>query len=312
MYPVASYVMHGVMFHHFHSAEHASRPGSFSSDDFSRALDLLEKESTIVSPDTFFGLLRKGDLRGDYVLLTFDDALMSQFDVAEPVLADRGLTGAFAIYSSLYGGSPDPLEIFAAFRNEAFADFAEFWTAFSSEQAVESHSAVRKADAAVGEGFLSEFAFYSREEKLFRFVRDEILTTEEYQFLMWSMIENCPAFDAEATAARLWMGTEHLEQLISLGHSVGLHSHTHPTRMDLLDEQTQQDEYYTNFEWLSKNLGVAAQFVAHPCGRYNNNTLRVLDGLGVKYGFRSTMGDGVIHSKLEVPREDSATLLSKL
>lgn len=304
--------MHGMMFHHFHSTRILSRPGSFSAAEFSRAIDFLEKDFRIVSPHEFFAAVDRKVRPANQLLLTFDDALMSQFDVAAPVLAERGLTGAFAIYSSLYLGNPDPLEIFASFRNECFSNFSEFWEAFLSQDGSLERRALTVARLAVRDGFLREFPFYSDEEKLFRFIRDQFLSPEEYNAITWAMIENYPDFDSERIAADLWMGTEELRSLLDAGHFVGLHSHTHPTRMDLLDRKAQQYEYETNYEWIRKHLGVKPRFVAHPCGRYNSSTLDVLSALGVSYGFRSTLGQGSTFSQLEIPRQDSASLLAQI
>lgn len=302
--------MHGIMFHHFHSDRILSRPGSFSSSDFSRSLDVLERDFHIVSPETFFHSLDRKVRPDNQVLLTFDDALMSQFDVALPVLRERGITGAFAIYSSLYMGSPDPLEIFASFRNECFSNFQSFWEAFLEQDRISGQRVLEAARSAVRDGFLEDFPFYSLEEKLFRFIRDQLLSPGEYREIMWGMIERNPSFEPERVAADLWMGPEELRGLVAAGHLVGLHSHTHPTRIDLLDRDAQEYEYQTNHEWIREHVGVEAEFVAHPCGRYNASTLDVLSSLGITYGFRSTLEGKDSGSRLEIPRQDSASLLA--
>lgn len=301
--------MHGVMFHHFHSEPEAARPGSFSAEDFSRALDFLERDFQIVSPEVFFwGISRKQHTQNQ-VMLTFDDALRSQFEVAHPIMSERGLEAGFAVYSSIYTGSPDPLEIFASFRQECFANFNGFWDAFAAQLEEVSLWNSTAAESGVASGFLEDFPFYSHEEKLFRFVRDEMLSVQEYQSVMWSMIDSHSVFDAKATADRLWMGIEQLRTLVSEGHMVGLHSHTHPTRMDVLSKKEQYFEYHTNYDWIRDNLGAEPHFVAHPCGRYSEETLQVLGDLEINYGFCSTIGDGKFSSNLKIPRVDSTYLL---
>ena len=304
--------MHGIMFHHFHLEDSMSRPGSFSSTDFSRALDLLEQDFEIVSPQAFFWGREQKVLPEKQVLLTFDDSLRSQFDVAVPVLEERGLSGAFAVYTSIYTGAPDPLEIFATFRAQAFPDFHRFWQAFLAVDYLDVPSVLEKAHAAVAAGFLGAFPFYSEEEKLFRFVRDHLLSREEYQTVMWSMISQHPSFDPETVASELWMSVDQLQVLVDAGHSVGLHSHTHPTRMDLLNRDAQQREYSENYNWILGSLGVKPEFAAHPCGRYNSETLEVISALGVKFGFCSTMEREDQQRDLEIPRRDSAGLLASV
>lgn len=82
---------HGIMFHHFHSENHRPRPGSLSGEDFAAMLDFLGAEFRILDPQEFASFGEK-DLESErVVVLTFDDALLSQVDVAGPILRERGL-----------------------------------------------------------------------------------------------------------------------------------------------------------------------------------------------------------------------------
>lgn len=304
--------MHGIMFHHFHSPKHQIRPGSLSAGDFESLLDAVNSRFTIVSPEEF------GDLLGNYsqnsavVMLTFDDSLKSQFDVARPILRARGISAGFAIYSSIYEGEPDPLEIFAAFREKNFHDSLDFWNVFSKAVARNFRDVRNDAEGGVAKGFLRDYPFYSHEERLFRFVRDEILSVEQYQGVMWELVDMDPSFDASYVSENLWMNENELKILVSEGHSIGLHSHTHPTRMDLLSGSEQLREYSQNYAWIEENLSVSPEFVAHPCGRYSKQTFAVMEALGVGFGFRSSMTEQFNRSAYEIPREDASNILREL
>lgn len=297
------------MFHHFNSELHPTRPGSLSGQDFEDMLDFLEHEFHIVTPDDFARFSERDRFLKPAVVLTFDDALLSQVEVASPILRERGYAGIFSVYSSVFGGDPDPLEIFASFRAEAFSDFSSFLQEFELEVMRNEILDDWNLQSHFPDDYLSEFPFYSSEERRFRYLRDETLGPSRYFDVMWSMIQSNSSFDVEEVKGRLWMKPSHLTHLVSEGHSIGLHSHSHPTRLDRLSRDVQMQEYSQNFDWILANVGVEPQFVAHPCGRYSIDTLEILTNLGVKIGFRSSMTGKSGGSPLEVPREDHANIL---
>lgn len=297
------------MFHHFHSDLHTRRPGSISADDLDRMIKFLRKRFEILSPEEFKSGAIAGRLPASATVLTFDDALQSQLDVALPVLEDNNLLGVFSIYSSVFSERPDPLEVFAAFRADFFSSFDAFWDSFRNEARKREPELEARLGREYPSNYLGSFPFYSEPERRFRFFRDEILGPERYKNLMWGLIESTPRFVLSDIVEALWMKPEGLEKLLSRGHSLGLHSHTHPTRMDLLPENEQRYEYETNRDWIETTLGVLPAFVAHPCGQYSKYTLGVLDELGISVGFRSSLTPGLYHSLLEIPREDHANVM---
>ena len=52
--------------------------------------------------------------------------------------------------------------------------------------------------------------------------------------------------------------------------------------------------------------------MSHPCGNYNQDTLKVLKDMGIKVGFLSSMADTKINSLLELPREDQANVAREM
>ena len=299
---------HGIMFHHFHSADHKRRPGSISAEDFELMIDYLQQQFTILHPEDFFVEAAKGNTNNPYIVLTFDDALLSQFDIALPVLESRGIKGIFSVYSSVFTGNPDALEIFAAFRNSAFESFDEFFLVFERQVRSEVSDNFGVGQPDYPEGYLADFPFYSENERRFRFLRDEILGPGPYATLMWGLIHAETHFNLEEEISSLWMETDSVRRIKSLGHTIGMHSHSHPTRMDLLSRAAQQEEYDKNFSWIHENLKLEPKVVAHPCGRYSRETLEILSGLGAKFGFRSSRTEGEFGTLLEIPREDHANI----
>ena len=121
---------HGIMFHHFHDDTiHKKSQGSISKDDLSKIIKYIGKEN-ILDANIFYDKLKKNKLSNKEVCITFDDALKSQIDVALPVLEDFNIKCFFFVYTSIFEGKPDNLEIFRYFRTNCFKSIDDFYTNF--------------------------------------------------------------------------------------------------------------------------------------------------------------------------------------
>lgn len=309
---------HAVMFHHFHGSgagsggiTHPPSEGSLSGADFAAMLDHLDREFELLDADVFAKRLHEGGLSGSEICLTFDDSLRCQFDIALPELRRRGLRVFFFVYSSVFTDEPEKLEIYRDFRNTCFADVNDFHQAFFAMLAAELPTFQRRYEQTFDDTYLSECAFYSDEDRRFRWVRDRVLADQDYGRLMGMLMAD-QRYDLERAKPRLWMGGEHLRQLDQDGHIVGLHSHSHPTTIDDLDRDGQLEQYAQNQEILRDLTGRLPWAMSHPCGRYNDDTLSILRDLGITIGFRSSMLVPTIASALEVPREDHANVFRSM
>lgn len=302
----------GIMFHHFSSSRHPARPGALSESDLDLLLSRLAKTWNILPPDDYFEKVRTKAMGPRDTILTFDDAIKSQFDVARPVIEGHGLKAAFFIPTSVFSQSPDPLELFATFRASAFRSFNSFWRSFLP-QAEKLYPGTRKALKTDFEpGYLREYAFYSLEERQFRYLRDKVLSRLSYNEIMFSLIDAVPSFDQDSVAAGLWMGKSEVVRLLEDGHTIGLHSHTHPTAMDDLSVEEQTAEYEKNHSYLQSAFGVRSESVAHPSGKYSWSTLSILRDLGIQVGFTDSPKNHRYGTNLEIPRVDSAEALAAL
>jgi peptidoglycan/xylan/chitin deacetylase (PgdA/CDA1 family) len=297
------------MFHHFHDARHPRGQGSISADDLARLVDDLRRDR-ILSPQEWTQRTLRGALRESDVCLTFDDSLRCQYDVAYPVMKTLGITAFWFVYTSVMEGAVERLELYRHYRHTCFASidefYLEFWRALqNSDYARGAEGGLVAYDPAT---YLVEFPFYSDADRRFRFVRDEVLGPDRYDALMDRMMVES-GFDRSTAAANLWIDDEALRRLHRDGHAIGLHSHSHPTRMALLHPLRQEEEYRRNYHHLQNVLGETPTTMAHPCNSYNADTLTILRRLGIVVGFRSNMAPRAGASLLEYPREDHANLL---
>jgi peptidoglycan/xylan/chitin deacetylase (PgdA/CDA1 family) len=299
---------HGVMFHHFHSEVHPPGQGSISAQALRAMIQQLGPER-ILSAREFLARHLRGTLQPTDLCLSFDDALRCQFDVALPVLKEFNLTAFWFVYTSVLQGQIEPLEIYRHFRMNCFPNVNAFYREF--EQAVERSDHADLAAMLMDEfnprSYLAGFPFYSDEDRRFRFLRDEVLGPARYHAVMAQLI-NEKDFDVKSAARGLWMDDRCVRELHSGGHVIGLHTHTHPTRVEHLSADDQRNEYYDNFAYLKNLLDERPVSMSHPCNSYNATTLEILNELGIALGFRANMASG-FDSALELAREDHANLV---
>lgn len=300
---------HGLMFHHFWDDRHPQGQGAISADQLSDIIEFVGQERILPAKDWSARAL-SGRLAPGELCLTFDDALRSQLDVALPVLDHYGLTAFWFVYSAVFQGQAEGLEIYRHFRDTAFESIEAFYQAFDAILAESKHS----AEVAAGlEGFrpsdyLADYPFYTDGDRRFRYIRDHVLGLDRYGRVMDLMLVQ-HGFDIDAAKAQLWMREGDLLDLARAGHVVGAHSYSHPTRMEDLSLDRQEDEYGRNLDHLEALLGSKPVVMAHPCGSYTEATLALLSDLGIRLGFRSNMAQQGGGSQLEWPREDHANIL---
>jgi len=298
---------HGVMFHHFHGQQHPLSQGSLDSDQFEAKLQFLSKNFNLLSPTKFTEKVTSGEIGIRDICLTFDDALKSQFDIALPILQKLKLKAFFFVYSSVFMGEPDQLEVYRHFRFTKFRDVESFYRAFDrifEEQFPQQFKAGKLEFERVG--YLHAWPFYSPSDRWFRYSRDLILGREHYRDLMKIMMST-HEFKIEQIIDDLWMSTKNICDIYSAGHSIGLHSYSHPTTIHKLEKSQQETEYRKNYDHL-KSLNFSVTSMSHPCGVYNNDTLRILEILKIRIGFRSGHDVEEIKTNLEVPRLDHTYL----
>jgi peptidoglycan/xylan/chitin deacetylase (PgdA/CDA1 family) len=303
---------HGLMFHHFHDGFHPAGQGAINAEELINLIEFVGR-NRILGAREWFDLHDAGQLRSGDTCITFDDGLRCQYDVAAPVLRKYGITAFFFVNTGVYTSNGHRLEFYRYFRTAAFPNLDEFYRAFMAIVYYSEHS--EKVRCALREfspsNYLRDFPFYTDDDRVFRYLRDDVLGPTIYFRLMDTLAASYGYVCDTSMKRRLWMDKEQLRALSSEGHIVGLHSHTHPTTLRMLSSHDQKLEYLSNSDALADILGELPVCMSHPCNSYNDDTLNILRTLGVRLGFRSNMVDGY-DSCLEYRREDHANLLEEM
>ena len=308
------------MFHHFHdNGIHTKGQGSINKDEFKNMINFIGKEN-ILDADIFFEKFRENKLKDNEVCLTFDDGIKCQIDVALPVLEDLKIKSFFFVYTSMFEGKPDNLEIFRYFRMNFFENVDEFYNDFYKVLDKDLKNFFEKNNNKIKETKI-KLPTFSIEDIKFRLVRDFFLTKEEYEKIMFLMFKD-KKFNFENVLKKLFFQKNDLKKLDSLGHLIGLHSHNHPTLLEKLSYSEQKDEYENCLSLLSDILNKSKneiKYMSHPCGSYNNYTLKILEELGIELGFHQITTiepeknmKKINNSFLEIAREDHANIYKRM
>jgi len=311
---------HGIMFHHFHdNGIHTKSPGSIDKDDFYKMINFIGRNN-ILDADVFYEKFKNNTLKSNQVCLTFDDALKCQIDIALPILEELKIKSLFFVYTSIFEGNPDNLEIFRYFRANYFNSISKFYDEFYKvlDKDLNSFFEMNKKKIDIKK---KKYNFYSYEDIKFRLVRDIFLSKDDYEKHMFLMLKEFKV-DIENQKSKLFFDEKDLIKLDGLGHIIGLHSHNHPTKIENLSYSEQKLEYSTNLNNLIKILKKSSNFIkfsSHPCGSYDKNSLKVLKDLGIDIAFKDSMTvdyemgmNSINNSSLEIARQDHVEIVKMM
>ena len=312
-----NHFFHGIMFHHFHNhGIHTRGQGSIDQDDLLKLINFIGRKN-ILDADIFLEKFKNNTLKQNEVCLTFDDAIKCQIDIALPILEELKIKSFFFVYTSIFEGKPDNLEIFRYFRNNFFNHVDEFYNDFYKvlDQDLNYFFEINLNKI---NKYRTHFPFYSVEDIKFRLVRDTYLTKKKYEDIMFLLL-NEKQFEYKNLYKSLFFEKDDLKMIDKLGHVVGLHSHNHPTLLEKLKYDEQKNEYRKNLSIISDILDKPKNSISsmsHPCGSYNQDTLDILTELGIEIGFKNLMViekeknmKNINNSSLEIARQDHAKIL---
>ena len=118
--------MHGIFFHYFKGEGHIDCQGALSQSEFHRLLDYIEKKHRIIDAESFCERVSNGCREENTVCLCFSCGLRSQYDIALPVLEQRGIKAFWMLYSNMLTGADVLIEIYHHFRFMLFQTWKNF------------------------------------------------------------------------------------------------------------------------------------------------------------------------------------------
>lgn len=245
--------------------------------------------------------------------LSFDDGTRDHLDHAFPVLKEMGLTANFyPVTQPLVDGQMLTMEKqryihYVAYPNYtafliAFVEMVLQWVPGIDPETVQPTAANLQA----AENYLAEFDFYSLEERFYRRVRNDMLSTEQFaQIIDMMFAEFYP--DERVFIEQFYMNFDDLRTLQAGSMTIGGHTHSHPFLSKLSDTNTAQ-EISKSLAILETEMGQRITTYAYPYGDYSPATLRILENHQIAYALAT--GNQISDQSpnlLAIPRVDAAS-----
>ena len=205
------------------------------------------------------------------------------FDIAMPVLHKYKLKNFFFVFSESFENKISNLELYKYFRSTEYLKINSFYNDFFLISKKNYDYKIIKNNFKTSE-YLNEYKFYTKTDRFFRYLRDKILSEKNYNSIMKTMMKN-KNFKVNLISKKLYLSINELQKIHKSKHIIGLHSHSHPTNMDSISYQKQYNEYKKNKKIIQKLLKFEISIMAHPCGKYNKETIKALKKLNIKAGF---------------------------
>jgi len=304
------------MFHQFSDdIIYKKSEGSINKDQLNKVIKFIGRKN-ILNADEFLNRFNENKLKKSDVCFTFDDGLKCQYEIALPVLEDLQIKSFYFIYTSSYAANPNLLEVSRYFRINCFNNTDEFYQFFFDNCNRDLNNFFKEKQIKINENII-KFKFYTLNDIKFRLVRDEFLTKNQYNEIMIKLFE-IKKFNYKKILKELYLDKNELINLYKLENIIGLHSHNHPNKLNYLSYEDQLKEYMENLEILSNLLEInnkKIKTMSHPCGEYNNETIKVLKKMNIELGFKQVMFiekdknmKKINNSQFEIARQDISNI----
>ena len=307
---------HGLMFHRFHlSGTSPMGQGSVTEIEFEKMLHHVGI-ARIQNPFRWLSKVEEGCLESQDLCITFDDGLQSQLKVALPILNRYNLKAFWFVFSSVFEGDVNKNEVYNCFATSEFENFDSFVDNFLSRLSLPSMLFSEDRYIEYSSNIKAKHFFYTENDLKFRFIRNHFLSEDQFEEEVEEMIVGKGKTIWEI-ADKIWMKNEDLLRLQSEGHTIGLHSYSHPFIFSELTEDEQRHEYSKNLYHIASVIKVPITSMSHPLNSYCPETLEILNSHNITCGFRSDMQPKILLENsrlpnLQLPREDSANLISSI
>ena len=295
-----------LMFHDFKLDNTEGTQGAVSQSDFKKLI-IGSNINKFSNPEEIQNTKNKNLEKSSFV--TFDDGLLSQYDIAIQLLDETDTKGIFFVHSKPLIGDYDIHQVIRSFKNsDIFTNVDDF-----NEQLINILlvSLKTKEKEKINKDFIASkyflnFDFYSDLDRKLRYIRDFVVSLKDYEEAIKELLVQKNT-DLNDLIKDTYIGKEKLKKISSLGHIIALHSHSHPTNLGSLLRDEQLKEIGTNYEILESTLGYSPNAISYPSNSYNHITIEVLKYFNIGYGFRAD--NSVNLNPFELSRIDAALAL---
>lgn len=271
-----------VNYHYIRERSQYKYPGihPISLRDLMDQIKLVESKYQFAKPEQVIGFLSGSPtLEKPSVFLTFDDGLIEHWTVVADVLESRNIRAAFFVASRPFLNH-EPLTVHKIHWLRATTEprnYEEEFLQYLPEQMGERHRIPMYRDAAV-----KTYVYDDEKTACIKYLMNFLLQPGLVDQITTEMIRNrgmAPRTFCEQT----YITEEQIKGLISRGHVIGAHGHTHVPFTGLTKDEL-AEELRTNIAFLKKVTGIDIEWLSYPYGAVPKESRGLCDKHGIKVG----------------------------
>ncbi len=223
----AGLMVHGI---HMDNKKPLSQ-GSISLKNFENIIIKLRKR--IIDSNQWIEKKKRNFLNKNDLCITFDDNLKSQIKYGIPILKKYNIKAFFFVYTSIYEKKDYEFEVFRYFYNLKFSSFKSFFKEFLNFLAETNHgNRIDKIEKKTINNYLSKYKFYTKDDRYFRYLRDEIFSPTEFKKICNNFMKKKRFnYKSRKIFQKIWVTKKEIKKISDLGHHVGLHSYSHNKKL---------------------------------------------------------------------------------
>ncbi len=293
--------MHNIMYHYVRpNSEKYPYFNNLDIDTFKRQLDFFEKQYGFLSKSEYRRAIKEGkNPKG--VVLTFDDGFKDHYDYVLPELKRRRLWGLFYVSTGVYQ------------KNELLGVHRVHYLKGKYGAKKILNEVLNSIDSSMlDHGLIDEFdkeiythSSYEEDEKQLRRLLNYYVSYKYRDSVLDKLMKKF--FNEDELFKNVYLSIDEIKELILDGNIVGSHTVSHKV-LSRLSYQKQLDEVRGSFDFLDSIMKQDYKSFCYPYGyssSYNNDTLKILDGLNIDDAcvFNNQMQDNKV-KKYELSRID--------
>ena len=274
----------GILFHHFHSKNAFYKsPGSLNKDNFLKFIREFKKK--ILNPDDYLNDLK--NKKNKSICLTFDDGLKCQYDIALPILNEFNIKAFFFIFSDSLNKNKITTETIRFFRYKYFQNQKLFYKKFFKLVEIRKKINLKNSNLINHKYFLNikkNSPYYSRQDILYKIVRDNILNLNDYNKIIRLMMRE-KKVDITSLNKKIYLDKKKIKNISDMGHIIGLHTHHHNHKINNYTYKEEYNDYKKNKYFLEKIIKKKINICSYPFGIFTKNTNKIIKTLNIDYAF---------------------------
>jgi peptidoglycan/xylan/chitin deacetylase (PgdA/CDA1 family) len=222
---------------------------SATPEEFARELDYFQRQLDVLSVSELLDGIEEPDTLPERpALITFDDGYRDNYEVALPLLRERGLPACFFVCTALIG------------RRE-ISWWDQVACCFKHSETARIHSPFGREDRP----YLADRAHRWASTRRFLHNLKRCPWSEAEQHVASLKRATCVE-PADHLSQPLFMAWEEVRALEAAGMEIGSHTRTHPVLGQIHDARILRDEIAGSYEDLRGALGHAPRAIAYPVG----------------------------------------------